>query len=243
MTLNLAQEAPIKGAIPAGAKMGAKPSGRPYHDDADEPDAFSLLDRIGGAARFERDQTIFHEGDPADYYYKLLGGTVRLVSLLSDGRRQIVEFITPTQFFGFSAHDEYALMAEAVSDVVLVRYPRKHVDNLLIAEPHLARFVFSLASDELRTAQKQLVLLGRRTAKERLAAFLIDFAKRTKADRWNTGFFHLPMNRRDIADYLGLTIETVSRLFTELKRARYIELKDSHAIALSRPDALMLLAE
>jgi CRP/FNR family transcriptional regulator len=202
-----------------------------------------MLDRIGSAMRIERERAIFLEGDPADHYYKVLSGTVRLYSMLADGRRQIVQFVFPSQFFGLSAAKDYAMSAEAVSDVSLIRYPRRHVDNLFASEHSIARVALDLANDELRAAQRQMILLGRRTARERLVVFLLDMADQAKPGEADGAFFHLPMTRRDIADYLGLTIETVSRVFGQLKRARLIELKGSHDVALLKPQALSELIE
>lgn len=198
------------------------------------------LDRIGCTLRVERDRAIYLEGDPADSYYKVLDGTVRLYSILADGRRQIVQFVFSGQFFGLSCGETFTLSAEAVSDATLIRYPRRYFDTLFSTEHRFARIALDIANDELRAAQRQMILLGRRTAKERLAAFLLDMAE-ANGDEGSAPFFHLPMTRRDIADYLGLTIETVSRVFGQLKRARLIELRGSHEVALRRPQALKAL--
>jgi CRP/FNR family transcriptional regulator len=203
---------------------------------------FDALERIGSTMRIQRDRSVYFEGDPADSYYKVLDGTIRLYSILSDGRRQIVQFVFPSQFFGLSCGDEHIMSAEAVTDATVVRYPRRHVDSLFASERNFARAAFDLANEELRAAQKQMILLGRRTAKERLAVFLLDMAS-SSPKGMSGAFFHLPMTRRDIADFLGLTIETVSRVFGQLKRSRYIELKGSHEVALRRPDDLAELVE
>lgn len=204
-------------------------------------DTQSSLDEIGVVMRFERDQAIFYVGDDADYYYKVVDGLVRLSDMLADGRRQIIDFVKPSHYFGFSSQKEHLFQAEAVSDVTLVRYARRRVDTMVVERPSVARLVVDITNDSLRGLQRQLVLLGRRTAKERLVAFLLDFAKSAETD--SRGFFQLPMSRRDIADYLGLTIETVSRIFSELKRDRDIELAGSHEVALRRAEELALLIE
>jgi CRP-like cAMP-binding protein len=210
--------------------------------DRGKRSGFDALERVGSTVRIQRDRGIYFEGDSADNYYKVLEGTVRLYSILADGRRQIVQFVFPSQFFGLSSEKEYLISAEAVTDVALVRFPRRYVDSLFANERNFAREALDLANDELRAAQKQMILLGRRTAKERLAAFLLDMAS-SSPDGTNGAFFHLPMTRRDIADFLGLTIETVSRVFGQLKRSRHIELKGSHEVALRRPAELAELVE
>lgn len=195
-----------------------------------------LLDRIGSTLHVERDQAIFFEGDPSEHYFKVLSGTVRLIRMLSDGRRQIVEFLHPGQFFGFIPGSRFQATAEAVTPVTVVRYARKQVDDFVATRPTFARHILELASEEIRAAQDQMVLLGRRSAKERLAVFLLDVAARARGS--DQGHAHLSMSRRDIADYLGLTIETVCRVIGQLKQSGIIQLLTTDDVLLLRPRAL-----
>lgn len=245
MSTALASEAKIRSAAaPIGTLLSSsRAAPLPHEGAAGERGGFALLDRIGSTVRLPRDRAIFFEGDSADHYFKVLGGTVRLFNMLSDGRRQIIAFVSHGGFFGFSSAKCHAVSAEAVSDVTLVRYPRRPVDRLVASDPALARLVLEVANDELRTAQKQMVLLGRRTAKERLVIFLLDLAHQSRREGTSGCFFHVPMTRRDIADYLGLTIETVSRVLGQLKRSHSIELQGTHDIALRRADELAALIE
>jgi CRP/FNR family transcriptional regulator len=156
--------------------------------------------------------------------------------MLSDGRRQILDFLHAGQFFGFAHGGEYQMTAEAVTPVTLVRYQRRQVDDLVATRPSLAKFILDLASEELRIAQEQMVVLGRRTAKERLAVFLLQTARRDTSGEHNHA--HLSMGRRDIADYLGLTIETVCRVFGQLKQTGLIQLPTTDDVVFLKPKAL-----
>lgn len=166
-------------------------------------------------------KAVFIEGDPAENFYEVLSGTVRLHKLLPDGRRQITGFLTAGHLLGLSHANAYVYSAEAVGPVTVLCYPRARLDRLMDEVPGLARRLLAAASDELRQAQDQMLLLGRKTAPEKMASFLVTLAalKGEDADELD-----LPMSRNDIADYLGLTMETVSRTLAKLKRERLIAL-------------------
>jgi CRP-like cAMP-binding protein len=156
------------------------------------------------------------QGDEADCCYRILSGCVRMVKLMEDGRRQIGEFLMAGDLLGFDALETYDFAAEAVSDVVLRRYPRRMVDALAESNMALTRRLRDEASISLRLAHTRLVLLGRKTASERIASFLLEMAERLPAEHANV--LDLPMGRTDIADHLGLTIETVCRVLAHLRR-------------------------
>jgi CRP/FNR family transcriptional regulator len=217
-------------AAPTNVAMRATTTASPPQSPED------LLNRIGSTLSAERDHGIFFEGDPAEHYYKIVSGTVRLVRMLSDGRRHILDFLHAGQFFGFAYDGEYQMTAEAVTPVTLVRYQRRQIDDLVATRPSLAKFILDLASDELRIAQEQMVVLGRRTAKERVAFFLLETARRATPAENNRA--HLSMGRRDIADYLGLTIETVCRVFGQLKQTGLIQLPTTDDVVFLKPRAL-----
>jgi CRP/FNR family transcriptional regulator len=171
-------------------------------------------------------QPLFHEGDPATRVFTLTTGTLKLYKLLADGRRQVTGFMHPGDFLGVSVADEHAFTAEALEAAQLCWFPRNRFDDFVDDHPEMEREMYRLAAHELAAAQQQMVLLGRKTAAERAASFLIMLADKAR----NRGsadprFIDLPMSRSDIADYLGLTKETISRVFSQLRRDRLIRLE------------------
>ncbi len=180
-----------------------------------EPDALHLLEQFGATLRIPRNREIHMEGDQANYCYRVVSGCVRTVRLMEDGRRQVGEFHLAGDMFGFDDLGVHDLGAEAVCDTVLRRFPRRMVETLADSRTSLARRLRELALKRLHIAHEQIVLLGRKTATERLASFLLDMQGRTAT---KGGFIELPMGRADIADHLGLTVETVCRVLAAIKR-------------------------
>ena len=163
--------------------------------------------------RAKAGETLFTEGDNADGIYEIVSGMLRLYKLLPDGRRQITGFLSAGQILGLAPRGTHVYSAEAINDVSLCRYPRVGLDRLIDEVPALARRLLAVTSHELCTAQDQMLLLGRKAATEKVASFLLLLAdQQRKGDE-----VCVPMSRGDIADYLGLTTETVSRTFTKLK--------------------------
>jgi CRP/FNR family nitrogen fixation transcriptional regulator len=179
-------------------------------------DPLDLLEQFGTTISVPRDREIYGQGDAAAWCYRVASGCVRVVNLMEDGRRQISEFLMLGDTFGFDALETYDFAAEAVSDVVLRRYPRRMVDTLAERNIGLARRLRDVTSSSLRLAHARLVLLGRKTASERIATFLLEMADRLPQARANV--LELPMSRTDVADHLGLTIETVCRVLAHLRR-------------------------
>jgi CRP-like cAMP-binding protein len=205
----------------------------------DAGDDLAALDRIGTVVSLRRDQALFAEGDPARYCYKVLTGAVRSCRLLADGRRHIGEFLLPGDFIGLELDDVYRFTAEAVSDATLMRYSRQAVDHMAEQRPRLGRCLLDRICGDLFAAQSQMLLLGRKNAMERLASFLLSMADRTgSGDRLS-----LPMTRSDIADHLGLTTETVSRVFGQLKSQGVIRMQASSEVVLRHRDGLETLAD
>jgi CRP/FNR family transcriptional regulator len=196
-----------------------------------------------GQASIDPGVTIFREGDPAQHLYTITAGAVKLYKLLSDGRRQITAFLFPGDFFGLSIHDNYAYTAESMSPVVLCRFPRRKLEALFIELPMLEKKLLGATTQELAAAQEQMLLLGRKTARERVATFLMVLWQRLSVKGEKSPLFALPMSRSDIADFLGLTIETVSRTLTGLKRDGLIALPDANHVAIQRFDELLRIAE
>lgn len=188
-------------------------------------------------------QALFHEGDPNPYIFNVVDGAVKLYRLLPDGRRQITGFLFQGDFLGLGGRGPSSFTAEALTPVNACRFRRGDFDQLLNALPALEHRLVALAGDELMAAQEQIVLLGRKTARERLASFLTRLSERQVQLGGVKGQVHLPMTRLDIADYLGLTIETVSRVFTQFKTSGLIQLLPGNDVALPDPVALKALGE
>ncbi|MBL4719700.1 MAG: helix-turn-helix domain-containing protein [Alphaproteobacteria bacterium] len=186
---------------------------------------------------------ILDEGEDASYLFNVTGGTVKLYKLLPDGRRQITGFLYGGDFLGIAMNEQYAYSAEAVTGVTLCRFPRKKFEHLLTVLPNLEQRLLSAASNELVQAQDQMVLLGRKTAKEKIVSFLLALSRRLEARDKAPSPVHLPMSRSDIADYLGLTTETVSRTFSALKRNGDIRLLDGGKVELPDIEALTEIAD
>jgi CRP/FNR family nitrogen fixation transcriptional regulator len=190
--------------------------------------------QVGGAAMtFERNAEIYGEGETADYVYKVLSGSVRTYKVLSDGRRQVTAFFLPGDVFGIESDDEHSNSAEAIDKSVILLVRRSSLFNLAESNSEVARHLWEITAAELRRSQDHALLLIK-TAKERIAAFLLDMAKRLAGK----GCLELPMSRQDIADYLGLTIETVSRTLTLLSEGSTIQFLASRRIVLRNPSEL-----
>jgi len=175
---------------------------------------------VGLQRHLAKGEELFAEGDAADYFYKVVSGTVRTYKLLNDGRRQIDEFHLAGDIFGLEPGEEHRFSAEAVDDAAVVAFRRRRFETLAHDDPALGNEVMSSMMRSLERAHDHMMLLGRKTAQEKIATFLLDIAKRMPSDNC----FDLPMQRSDIADHLGLTIETVSRTLTQLAREGVIKL-------------------
>jgi CRP/FNR family nitrogen fixation transcriptional regulator len=202
-------------------------------------DALGALDRIGARRSFTRDQEIYAEGDPSDSWYKVVSGTVRVSKLLADGRRHIAEFCFGGDCFGLDTASERGFSAEAVGDVVVMRYSRRATERLIDENAQLARCLCDMTLRDLAHAQTHMMVLGRMTAPERVASFLLELSERREA----RSAVDVPMSRTDIADYLGLTIETVCRVMSAFKRDGTIGIPTPHRIELRDRAALATIGE
>lgn len=187
-----------------------------------ERQANSYLTAISSLQRKAPGETLFSEGDETNSVYEIVRGMLRLVKLLPDGRRQITGFLSSGNLVGLAPEGIHVYTAEAVTEVTLCRYGRAAFERLIDEAPGFAKRLLAVTSHELRAAQEQMLLLGRKTAMEKVASFLLVIAKQQGVD--GTQEVDVPMTRSDIADYLGLTIETVSRTFTKLKQDGLIAL-------------------
>ena len=208
-----------------------------------EGSELAALENIVTPLRLSPGQVLFQEGDEANCVFNVTGGVMRVYKLLPDGRRQITGFLFAANFLGIATSGGYSYNADAITDVQLCRFRRPQLMALFERYPKLERRLLGIATDELTAAQDQMLLLGRKTAAEKLASFLLGMAKRAGVDGAAADHVRLPMTRADIADYLGLTIETVSRTLSRFKRSGLIEIADGHSIALARPDDIADIAE
>ena len=219
-------------------------SAGPGHDSltiaqSGQLDALVALEGIGTRLSFSRNDEIYAEGDSADCWYKVVSGAVRVCKLLADGRRHIGEFCFSGDFFGVDGSGERLYSAEAVGDVVVMRFQRKAAEQLIDQNPTLARLLRDTMLRDLVHAHGHTLRLGRLTASERVATFLLELFER----RDRTKALDLPMSRNDIADYLGLTIETVCRTLSAFKRAGVIGIPNPHRIELLDRGALEAAGE
>ncbi|WP_166039013.1 helix-turn-helix domain-containing protein [Sphingosinicella sp. YJ22] len=196
-----------------------------------EPKTLADMRRLGTMQRLQAEQPVFHEGDPAKRVFMLTLGALKIYTLLGDGRRQVTGFMFPGDFLGITADDEYAFTIEALMPSELWWFSREAFDRFVAANPSVERELYRMAAHELAAAQQQMVLLGRKTAAERVATFFLNLIRRAeRASGRSETRFDLPMSRLDIADYLGLTKETVSRMLSELRDRRLIRLEAQNRV-------------
>jgi CRP/FNR family nitrogen fixation transcriptional regulator len=202
-------------------------------------DALVALERIGTRLSFSRNDEIYAEADSSECWYKVVSGTVRVCKLLADGRRHIAEFCFSGDCFGLDGTGGRPYSAEAVDDVIVMRYRRKPTEQLIDQNHALARLLREAMLRDLAHAHGHTLRLGRMTAAERVATFLLEMFER----RDRTKALDLPMSRNDIADYLGLTIETVCRTLSAFKRDGTIAIPNPHRIELLDRDALEAIGD
>ncbi len=179
---------------------------------------------LGTTQVLGKGEQVFAEGDAAEFFYKVQSGTIRTYKLLSDGRRQIDAFHLAGDIFGIEAGSEHRFSAEAVDGATVVAFRRSRLDVLAHDNPAFGTQIMEAMMRNLERAQDHMLLLGRKTAQEKIASFLLDLADRLSSD---DAHLELPMQRCDIADHLGLTIETVSRTLTQFVRDGIIKLAAS----------------
>ena len=175
--------------------------------------------KVNSKATYPLGAKIFGEAEPADYIYQVIEGAVRSHKLLYDGRRQIGAFHLPGDIFGLENGDLHRFTAEAIADTTLRLVERESLECVAKSDPAMVRALLTMTTDNLQHVENRMLLLGRKTSRERVAAFFLEMSGRLTAP----GGMALPMSRRDIADYLGLTLETVSRALSEFKRKGYLK--------------------
>lgn len=182
------------------------------------------FEQLGRRVHFSTCETVFAQEDVTSYFYNLVDGVMRLYKLLPDGRRQIVGFLLPGDFVGMTIADRHGFSADAIGPITVCQFAKTPFARFAEDKPNLLRRMNELAVQELNQARDHMVLLGRRSAEEKVATFLVGWRDRLAELKGPSDTVLLPMSRQDIADYLGLTIETVSRTFTKLERDGIIEI-------------------
>jgi CRP/FNR family transcriptional regulator len=208
-----------------------------------QPSEIETLLGVGIAQDSAAGQTIVVEGEPRSHGFRVLRGAVRLFKGLADGRRQVIEFLVAGEYFGLVGAAQYAYSVEAIVASKLARYPCAKLDAAARDNPPLAERLLELARTDLERAHAQMLLLGRKSAEEKIASFLLALARRQADGAEPVRVLKLPMSRQDMADYLGLTIETVSRTLTRLRQDGLIALPSPQQIMLQRWSMLEALAE
>jgi CRP-like cAMP-binding protein len=194
------------------------------------------MEAMGSQMKFSPNAEIFGEGEPVEYVYKVVKGAVRTYKILSDGRRQIGGFYLTGDIFGLEMGKEHQFSAEAINAATVLVVRRSAIVSLAERDCEAARELWSFTGSELRRVQDHMLLLVK-SARQRVASFLLEMSNRLAA----TDAIELPMSRQDIADYLGLTIETVSRTMTQLVSSQTIVLASSRRVVLRNAGALRRL--
>lgn len=214
---------PVPGAVKAGRTIQLAPN----------------LEATGFKMCFSRNEEVFGEDEPAEFVYKVISGAVRTTRVLHDGRRQVGAFHSPGDVFGLECRENHRCSAEAVVDSEIALVKRSTLEGLALRDNAAACELWNLTSRELVRVEDHTLLLARKNAVERLATFLLEVSARMPSRT----ALELPMSRGDIADYLGLTIETVSRTFSTFRRDRAIGLPRPEQVHLLRRDYLEALAD
>ncbi len=204
----------------------------------------SRLSEISHRKKYSVGQVIMSDQEPVTFFANIISGTIKLTKTIADGRQQIVGLLFPPDFLGraFSRNNPY--FAEAASDVEVCMFPNEAFERLIDVYPDLKHRLFERTLDELDAAREWMLLLGRKTAEEKVASFLLLLARRSLVvacpnEKPSLTRFELPLRRADMADYLGLTIETVSRQLTRLKAAGIVGMSDTRTLEV--PDIAALV--
>lgn len=208
-----------------------------------EADELALLDSMKYYRSFQAGQTVIWSGDRMDFVASVVSGIATLTQTMEDGRRQMVGLLLPSDFVGRPGRPTAPYDVTATSDLVMCCFRSKPFEDLMSTTPHIAQRLLEMTLDELDAAREWMLLLGRKTAREKIASLLAILARRESGLKLRTAkgaiTFDLPLTREEMADYLGLTLETVSRQMSALKRDGVIELEEKRRIGVPDFDALM----
>ncbi len=201
----------------------------------------AALERLAILGRYDTGQAVYRCNDSSEHWYRVVAGAARNTALTVDGRRHIVDFVFPGDLFGFGGLRLRQFCVEAIVPRTLIaRYPRESVERLADSDPQTARSIRQAAFESIARMQNRIVALGRTRALEKVSVFLLEMSDRTHTAP--TGAMFLPMSRYDIADYLGMAVETVSRTLSRLNGSRMIEFRGARQISICDRAALEQLA-
>jgi CRP/FNR family transcriptional regulator len=210
-----------------------------------ESDELELLDQIKYYRSYESGQTLIWSGDPMDFVGSVVSGIATLTQTMEDGRTQMVGLLLPSDFVGRPGRDSAAYDVVAVTDIVMCCFRKKPFEEMMARTPHIAQRLLEMTLDELDAAREWMLVLGRKTAREKIASLMAIIARRDATLNMNGTrgplVFDLPLTREAMADYLGLTLETVSRQVSALKKDGVIELEGKRRVTV--PDFNRLLEE
>jgi CRP/FNR family nitrogen fixation transcriptional regulator len=209
------------------------------HERIESPRSIpQALDSIAAPSRYEHDQVIYREESPVAYWYRLISGAAQRFAVRPDGKRQIVDLLLPGDMFGFGIRGEHSFSAEAITDgTVVARYPIARVEALAASGQKAAQEIRELVIEAAARLHSLLLILGRTTAEEKVGCFLLLMQRRVGCGPGNR--LVLPLTRYDVADYLALSVETVSRALSGLKKRGVIALSGPRQIGIIDSDALL----
>ena len=208
-----------------------------------EEDQLKEFSGISSDKVFEDKQNIFLQQDSALNLYNITEGNVKIYQLMDDGRIQIIGFLYPGDFFGSYKNGKYNYSADAIGNVNVCVFEQNKLDEYLEKNVKLTKELLHQTSHELTLAEDKIRVLGKLDATERLSRFILNSSEQRKRIGWQNNPISLPMTRQDIADYLGLTVETVSREITKLKSSNIIKIISSKQIYISDVDKLTELCK
>jgi CRP/FNR family transcriptional regulator, nitrogen fixation regulation protein len=201
-----------------------------------------VMEQLGTLLQCEVDETIYRCRGDAQYWYRLVHGAVRKCALTTDGRRQIVDFLLPGDLFGFGSGATHDFSTEVITRAtVVIRYPRHSIEQLAESDPHVSRWVRLRAFESISRLQSRMLILGRTSALARVSAFLLEWSGR--CGPLPNSAVTLPMSRYDIADYLAIAVETVSRAITVLRERQVISLRGTRRLNICDRQALECVTE
>jgi CRP/FNR family nitrogen fixation transcriptional regulator len=204
--------------------------------DSSPETAYESLQQLAVVARYDTDQPIYRYNDPAQYWFRIVAGAARKTALSGDGRRHIVDFLLPGDFFGFCASSGYHFCVEAIVGSLVARYPRRSAERLADSDPQVARHIRQATFESIARLQRLTFILASSSALEKVGAFLLEMANRTGVEE--TRWVSLPMSRSDIADYLAMAVETVSRTLTALRARHAIAYRDARRVQICDREVL-----
>jgi CRP/FNR family transcriptional regulator, nitrogen fixation regulation protein len=192
----------------------------------------AVMEALAVVTPCRRGEMIYASGDPVEHWYRIVSGLARKCSVTTDGRRQILDFLLPGDFFGFNAREKHPVTVEAgVEGTVVARYPRKRIESLANTDPQVGRYIRQMAFQALSRSQARMLILGRGTALDKVRSFLVELAERSPPGPAEA--LVLPMSRQEIADYLDLSVDAVSRALTELKGSGAITLTGRQRVTIT----------